>query len=487
MLASVLILLGSIVVNHWVISTYRNQLISEAEIRALLLAQSTAISFTNILLYEELDLVTEGGLLDNYIRDLVADTLSRVQEMTVYDLDNRVIATNDYQRYFQRNSPEQTDTELAVGNDHLIRHIEHNSFEILIPLHISTRPFGTLVMQFSLQAERSKLSAFKNRMFLLTIGIAITGILIAFLVARTLAKPIKHLATEMRKVQEPRYTPKLDSKRRDEIGDLERGFVDMLGRLKSAADEKERQQQALIQAEKLASVGTLASGLAHEINNPLAGIRNCLRRIMARPQDLEQTQKYAQLMDSAWLRIEKVVRGLLDFAKKKELVLQRTDLNQIVKAACVLVDYRVKNQKIMLKLQLAQDLPAIDGDPQHLEQVFVNLLLNALDATPERGTIIVKTKFQHDKVIAELSDTGKGIPTDIQRKIFDPFFTTKPVSKGTGLGLSVTKAIVEEHQGSIDVLSSPDGTTFRLCFPRPATVSNYSRKASEATITDLGD
>lgn len=464
-LASALILVGSIVSNSWIVKIYRNLLISDSEKRALLLAESVAISFTNTLLYEQLDLVEEGGLLDNYIQDLLSDTLTSVTGISVYDNDGSVIATDDYNRYLETPSSEQTALWRGSTEPHLSRTAYDQSFEIVYPLVISTKRFGTLLMQFSLKDEYLQLTAFKNLMFVITVAITVLGILIAFLVARTLASPIKRLAAEMRRVRDPKYVADLDSSRADEIGDLERGFVAMLQRLRAAADEQECQQRALVQAEKLASIGTLVAGLAHEINNPLAGLRNCLRRIIARPDNVNQTRKYAELMDGALLRIEEVVKGLLNFSRKKELVLQSTDLNKIIKETCSLVDYRLKNQKLHLRQRLACNLPSIQADPQYLEQVFMNLLLNALDTTPEGGRITVKTAQQNDKVIAEVTDTGSGIPPEINDKIFDPFFTTKPVGKGTGLGLSITKAIVEEHQGDLEMNSGANGTTFRLSFP----------------------
>lgn len=464
-LSSIVIILISVGGNAWIINTYREQVYSEAEGRAAMLAEATAISFTNTLLYEELGLVEEGGLLENMIHELISDSARAVTNVTVYTNEGFVIASSDYRRFYQLPSQELVNFWHELSKAHLIRSENGGSLEILFPLKISTRHFGTLDMSFTLSRAQLQLLAFEDRMLMLTVALATLGILIAFLLARMLAKPIKRLVAEMRKVRDSTHVVELDTKRRDEIGELERGFVDMLDRLKSAADEKDRQQRALIQAEKLASVGTLVSGLAHEINNPLGGIRNCLRRIIEHPEDVKQTHKYAQLMDGALLRIEKVVKGLLDFSREKELVFQRADLNLIIKAACGLMEYKLRDQKLKLNLQLAQDLSAIEGDPQHLEQVFVNLLLNAIDVTPEGGVVTVKSGQQNNSVTAEVTDCGEGIPPEIREKIFDPFFTTKVVGKGTGLGLSITKAIIEEHHGSIEVSSSTNGTAFRLYFP----------------------
>lgn len=463
-LSFIVIVLISVAGNSWIISTYREQIYDEAERRAVMLTEATAISFTNTLLYQELGLVEEGGLLENIIQELISDSARKVTSVTVYNNDGVAIASSDFSRFYEHPSPELVSFWHELTQAHLARYENGKYIEILFPLKISTRQFGTLNMSFTLNNAQLQLAAFEDRILMLTVVLATLGILMAFLLARMLAKPIKRLVVEMREVRDPTHLVELDIKRRDEIGELERGFVDMLNRLKSTADEKERQQRALIQAEKLASVGTLVSGLAHEINNPLGGIRNCLRRIIEHPEDLKQTHKYAQLMDSALLRIEKVVKGLLDFSRKKEFVFQRADLNLIIRAACGLMEYKLREQKLQLNLQLAQNLPAIEGDSHHLEQVFVNLLLNAIDVTSEGGVVTVKTGQQNSKVIAEVADCGTEIPSEIKEKIFDPFFTTKVVGKGTGLGLSITKAIVEEHRGSIEVSSDSNGTTFRLHF-----------------------
>ncbi|RMF63851.1 MAG: HAMP domain-containing protein [Calditrichaeota bacterium] len=465
-LASAIILVCSFVANIVIVNLYRNQLFQQARVRAHLLTESVAISFTNTLLYQELGLVEERGLLENYIEGMVSDPMTGIVDVTVYGLDGKILATNDYDQYFSQPAPEITRRLRTLPHAEVTARQGDDTFEVYFPLRIKTKRFGLVRVRFSLQPELKVVAGFKRWMFWATIAFALVGVLIAFVVARTLARPIKELAGEMAKVEAPTYVADIPGKRQDEIGDLERSFVEMLQRLKAAAEERERQQKALIQTEKLASVGTLVSGLAHEINNPLAGIRNCLRRIMAKPEDAAQSAKYARLMDDALRRIENIIRDLLSFSRKRETAFQPVDLNEIVSAAVALVKLRFKKHEVRLQLRLAKKLPEILGDAHHLEQVVVNLLLNAVDATPSGGEIEVATRATEQEVIIEVTDTGKGIPKELQHKIFDPFFTTKPVGQGTGLGLAVTKAIVEDHLGKIDFTSGAFGTIFRVSLPR---------------------
>ncbi|MFQ5637648.1 MAG: ATP-binding protein [bacterium] len=464
-LASAIILLCSFVANIVVVNIYRDQIFTEAEKRAHLLTESTAIFFTNTLLYQELDLLEAGGLLENHIQDLIADSMTTVKGVTVYDKRGHILATSDYQEFFETIDVDTMYSWSSLRHVRFVRRNQNDSFDALYPLQSSSKRFGTLRIEFSQQTDIDKIAAFKQLVLLVSVGFAIIGVMLAFFVASALARPIKALAGEMGRVEDPAYEPTLAGNRSDEIGDLERGFIAMLSRLKAAADEKERQQAAFVRTEKLASVGTLVSGLAHEINNPLAGILNCLRRIATRPEDTTQTVKYAQLMDNALRRIEKIVKDLLDFSRKRELALQRININHSISAAGNLIDLKTQKLPINLSLQLCPDMPAILGDPQHLEQVFMNLFLNAVDAAVEEPTITVKSFHNASHAEVEIADNGHGIAPEILHKIFDPFFTTKPVGQGTGLGLSVAKAIIAEHNGQIIVTSDTDGTVFHLSFP----------------------
>ena len=236
-----------------------------------------------------------------------------------------------------------------------------------------------------------------------------------------------------------------------------------------------RMQRQMAEQERIASVGTLAAGIAHEINNPLDGLQNCLRRIINAPGNTEQIERYAGLMTASLHHIETVVRQLLDLSHRRDRVVRRIDLNDTLRGAVELARTGQRWNGVQVEWRLAQALPPVLADPQNLTQVFLNLILNAVDAMPSGGTLTVTTRVERcgdlasndEDLLVEIGDTGCGIDPQVAPRIFEPFFTTKSEKKGTGLGLSVSRNQVVEHGGDIDVRSEQGvGTTFMVRLPR---------------------
>ena len=467
-LALVIVLIFSAVINYFVFDYTRISIHSEAIRRARLLAESSAISFTNTLLYEEIGLVEEGGLLENQILELIDNKDTDLMDMAVFDPEGHPIATNDF--YWYQNSHIFADHSYLIhAKEMLVNEVVHDkrkAFEVVTPLNIHGKRFGSLAMYFSRDKEYLQLATLRNQLMLFTIIGFASSMLLAFIIARILATPIKNLDREMVLVSNPFYRPGFKTTRRDEIGQLEKGFSGMMARLREGAIEQEKSQQALIQAEKMAAFGTLVAGLAHEINNPLAGVKNCLRRIKSKPENIAQTRKYANLMSDALSRIEKLVHSLLHFSRKKETLFSLIEINSVISQAIEFLSYRLNKRSILLKKNLGKNLPPISGNIENLEQVFINLILNSLDAMPGGGELSITTSSSDGTIYVEIIDTGQGIYDKHQDSIFDPFFTTKEIGKGTGLGLAVCKQIVVEHMGTISMTSKRgEGTTFHLRFP----------------------
>ncbi len=259
----------------------------------------------------------------------------------------------------------------------------------------------------------------------------------------------------------------------DELDVLVEKFSEMLTRVNNSYVELKKTQGALAQTERLAALGTLSAGVAHEINNPISGIKNCLNRISKNPDNIEQNIKYVTLITEATERIENVVQHLLKFSRKQELRLEKTNLNYIIESAISLTDHKLQSSQVKIILDLKEPV-LVKGSPNHLEQVFVNLLLNGLDAILEiketnpsyMGEILIAINQISDKIYIHFKDNGSGIPDKIKSKIFDPFFTSKKVGKGTGLGLSVSFNLIERHNGKINFRSSKDmGTEFVIELP----------------------
>ena len=267
---------------------------------------------------------------------------------------------------------------------------------------------------------------------------------------------LNYIDSEDYNIESRKYLNFFNIKINDEMDVLVDKFSEMLVRLRNSYTELKETQGALVQAEKLASLGTLAAGVAHEINNPVSGIKNCTNRIIKNPENTEQNEKYMKLIKEATDRIENVVQHLLNFSRKQDFVFGKVDLNLVIDNAISLTEYKLQRSNLEVETSF-DDKYFVNGSANHLEQVFVNLILNSLDAVLERiekepeikGEIEISISRSSDKVYANFKDNGIGIPMEIQDKIYDPFFTSKEVGKGTGLGLSVTFNLIKEHGGKI--------------------------------------
>ena len=235
---------------------------------------------------------------------------------------------------------------------------------------------------------------------------------------------------------------------------------------KRAEEALMRSEQWRAESEKLAAVGRLAAGVAHEINNPLTGVLTFAHLLKEKENMDEQDKKDLDLIVNETIRASRIVRDLLDFARERPAMTEPLDINEVVRRTIRLLGNQKAFRQIAVREELQEGLPVVHGDMNQLEQVFLNLSLNACEAMPGGGTLAISTSAQNGKVLVKVADTGCGINKDILDRIFEPFFTTKPVGKGTGLGLSVSYGIVREHGGAIEVESEEGkGTTFTIVLP----------------------
>jgi two-component system NtrC family sensor kinase len=241
-----------------------------------------------------------------------------------------------------------------------------------------------------------------------------------------------------------------------------------LGRLILIDDITQRVtlEEQLVQNEKLTSLGLLAAGVAHEVNTPLAVISNYIQMLAKQIPSDDPRQKTIERIVKQTFRASEIVNNLLNFSRMGAAELSELDLNSVLEETLALIQHPLTASHVTVVKAYQEQLPRVLGSTNRLQQVFLNLLINARDAMPAGGMLEVRTSAHNGSVEVEVTDNGAGIPPEHLHKIFDPFFTTKGSGHGTGLGLSVSYGIIKEHAGKVDVRSAPGkGTSFRLEFP----------------------
>ncbi len=237
--------------------------------------------------------------------------------------------------------------------------------------------------------------------------------------------------------------------------------------------ERKRMREQQLHSEKLASVGSLVGGIAHELNNPLTAVIGYAQLLTSsRKEDPDLAKKFKMIDDSAQ-RCKRIIDNLLKFARQTKTALIKTHVNDIVDKSIELVNYDLQKKNISVVTEQEENLPVITADPYQVQQVLINLMQNARDAmlsVCNEGEIQISTFVRNQHVVIRLADNGPGIPSDIAKRIFDPFFTTKEVGKGTGLGLSVSYGIIIDHNGDLKLIETEGGgAVFEIVFPIPIT------------------
>ena len=367
-----------------------------------------------------------------------------------------------------------------------------------------------------------------KRVILITIVLDALVLIIfgSFLLSRILVKPIKDLVQLTQKISDGDFSQKIEVTSKNEIGQLIGSFNRMIERLRENQESLEnyleslestnkqlkQAQEELIRTEKLASIGRFAAGVAHEVGNPLGSILGYTGILQKEGMDREESKDYLKRIEKEIGRINRIVRELLDFARPSKFEIKDVEINKVIESTLSLLSYQKSFKNIETQLDFQPDLPMIKGDESQLSQVFINIILNAIDAMPNGGILRIQTrehvvenlyadrfqriypprrksdpmqsdyshlrkpdpfsalltKFSKGDRLAKIriSDTGIGIKKEDLENIFDPFFTTKAPDKGTGLGLSITIRIVESLGGEIKVESEVGkGSTFEVYFP----------------------
>jgi signal transduction histidine kinase len=286
--------------------------------------------------------------------------------------------------------------------------------------------------------------------------------------ARRITRPVERLSAAARQVGQGQFDTKVNIDSGDEIGALAESFNRMSGELHTREMALREAQAQLVQSEKMAAFGLLGAGLAHEVKNPLAGILGCAQISLRKLDPGNPIRTHLELIEKETKRCKTIIDNLLKFARQEKTAFEATEPNVPVEHAIAIVRHQLELQKVKLDAELAQDLPTIKGSGNQLQQVLMNLMINAQQAMGEAGgeVLVTTRRAGSSEIEIRVRDNGPGMTPEILKRVFEPFFTTKPGGKGTGLGLSVSFGIIKDHGGEISVESEPgEGTTFIIRLP----------------------
>ena len=332
---------------------------------------------------------------------------------------------------------------------------------------------GDIIGMLYVGMLEDKFADMRSSTVLVFLSIAMGSILIAlvvsYLFANSIIKPVNDLVFASEKMAMGDLTCRLKSTSEDEIGELAKTFNRMAVSLKER-DERIKQfaQQKIMESERLATIGQLAAGVAHELNNPLGGVLIYSHLLLEDlPENDPKKDNLNKIVTQA-TRCKKIVKGLLDFSRQTESEMHPCNINELVLSALSLVENQTTFHNIAISRNLLPSLPEIIADSGQIQQVFINIIMNAAEAMNGKGELSIQSTItvNMDYVEIRFSDTGCGIAEEDIEHLFEPFFTTKKVGHGTGLGLAISYGIIQKHCGTIEVHSQLGlGTTFIIQLP----------------------
>jgi two-component system NtrC family sensor kinase len=451
-----------------VVAHERRQQHQALESRARSVAAALAVPITDALMNKDLGRAPSTGLTDNYISEILTSNRDAMLYVIVADAAGIVTHSNRWSmvgRPFDRAldqtsvlSPPKVQRRTEEGGERVL--------EVRVPLHISTKFWGSLAVGFSLEPVEQEIELVASRLVVIALLVIAVNSVISAISMEGLIRPILALHQVMQRAGRGDLTVRAESRRHDEIGELGKAFNGMMEELEQAREQEKVRRSQLAHTEKMAAVGTLAAGVAHEVNNPVAGVLTCIENMRADPENREMREQYLGLIYDGVKRIERTVANLLNFSRPRSMRLGPTSLNQSLGQVLELARFQLRKSRVEARLELDPRDPRIVGDRFQIEQLLLNLVLNAIQAMPDGGSLTLRTRRREDWELVEVCDTGVGIPEAIRERIFDPFFTTRDVGKGTGLGLAVSYSIATAHGGGVEVESTEgEGSVFRVLFP----------------------
>jgi signal transduction histidine kinase len=438
------------------------------ERRGRSICEVMAIPITDALMYEDLGLILETGLIESLISEIQARNQDLMRYVVVTDPKGKITHSSDWNLLgttFERALEVDTRTEAPV----LETLEEADGTQILearTPLSISSKSWGTLIVGFSLEPIRRQVRVIATQAGWVAVLLMIGNSAMTAVYVETLIRPILGLNRTMRRAARGDLSVRARPGASAEVGELAHAFNRLMDEIEEARDREKARRSQLAHTEKMAAVGTLAAGVAHEVNNPLSGILTCIENMRNNLDDREMLERYLKLIHDGLQRIEHTVVNLLDFSRERKMELAPTSINHSLRHVAELTKYQLREGHVDVEFDLDPRQPYVTADQFQMDQLFLNLVLNALQAMPDGGRLTLRTVQEDGTVLAEVHDTGVGISEEMRERIFDPFFTTREVGEGTGLGLTVSDSIVTAHGGTLEFESTPGrGSVFRVSLP----------------------
>lgn len=469
------ILLIMMLISLAILFQWRKILIEKEVINAQSVVDAFTVPALDALIYAEQRELLKDDLLESYI-DNYMQRVTNIKYIEIYDINNWIIAGKDRSGI------------TSFPNNKTDENIKSNRYESIIykskeygwlldayaPLKIAKKKWGVVKIGFDAEPIRGEINSIFVILLSLTILLSIVTLTVLYFLIDKVTYKLNSLVNQIDKIDFKSIEEISLKGNKDEIGFLINRFDDLLKRLKLSKQQLATAQKQVYQSEKLASIGRLASGVAHEINNPLNGIKNCLYAIQKEPDNKEQTTEYLSLINEGMNYIENVIKKLLGFARQQTQITDSININELIINVYKLLEYKLKQKQTVVDLDLLENIPLVSADSQLIQEVIMNILINAYDATADRGKIKIQTGVKDPKYIFfSISDNGTGLNENELNKIFDPFYTTKDQGEGTGLGLWVSLGIVENHNGQITVSSIPNNQTiFTVILPTEVKYEN---------------
>lgn len=531
-----LLMLAAIFLIGFTTSRANEKNVVQAKIRNCEIMVQDFQTIIDFFLWEKGDLSLSPFPMRKEIQDFIQIYWKdrNLYQLVITDQDRRVIASQHLEQIDKKEEHPLLKQAIETGNVHTqvekeegLLSSDYKKLAIASPLWIKGKMVGGILMEVPTGDVMRRLLDYQKMFLLLIILDSIVLIVFgSFLLSRVLVKPLKDLVRLTQKVSEGDFNQTIEVTSTNEIGQLIRSFNRMTEQLKEKqkniemhleslemANKKLKQaQEELIRTEKLASIGRFAAGVAHEVGNPLGSILGYTSILAREETSHAEAQDYLKRIEKEIERINRIVKELLNFARPSRLEIQKVELNRIIEETLSLLSYQKSFKNIKTELSLQPELPKIQGNESQLSQVFINIIMNAVDAMPDGGVLRIETEehvvgsrmrddleppfsprrkddpletdYSHlrspnpfslfftkfskgDRLVkVKIADTGIGIKREDREKIFDPFFTTKDPDKGTGLGLSVSLRIIESFGGEVKVKSEEGkGTTFEIYFP----------------------